>query len=420
MQKNDVKRLKSFSHAQNRTPRQDGRRGLPRAYRLKPVGQREDDALSQLRIGASEQSVLVPFSPGLDYIVAPSQSAALPISSCHFSVETLGVLASLWARLRLMCFFKKKKYLKYDEFSLYAIGRKAERKRFTGFNQDTMNIGVVVDGALVARHPELLQGWPAKVGAPARATGPSPSAGVAVVVHIYYEDTWPDIAGALGGLTIPFDLIVTTVAGRERLIQTIRQDYPRAEIEVVENRGRDVGPFIALLERGRLDRYKYICKIHGKKSIDGRRKTYMGAMWRRRLLFDLLGAPGAANAAIELFERDPSIGMIGPRVFRLPKEGYSEDLSWSANRSMTLKIAERMGVPFEKFQLDFFGGTMFWVRPEALKPLANLGLAADMPNESGRIDGDLPHAIERVLSTSVLAAGYRLADCDGGEVNPSS
>jgi hypothetical protein len=388
---------------------------LPRAYRLKPVGEREDDALSQLRIGASEQSVLVPFSPGLTYVVAPSASAALPIKSRDFRVETLGVVPSLWARLRLMCFFKKKKYLKYDEFSLYSVGRKAERKRFTGFNQDTMNIGVVIDGDLVARRPELLYGWPAKVGPPTQAPDPPGFAEVAVVVHIYYEDTWPDIAGALGGLTIPFDLIVTTVAGRERLIQAIRQAYPRAEIEVVENRGRDVGPFVALLERGRLDRYKYICKIHGKKSVDGRRKIYMGAMWRRRLLFDLLGAPGVANAAIELFERDPSIGMIGPRVFRLPKEGYSQDLSWSANRSMTLKIAQRMGVPSDKFQLDFFGGTMFWVRPEALRPLANLGLAADMPYESGRIDGDLPHAIERVLATSVLVAGYGLANCDGSD-----
>jgi lipopolysaccharide biosynthesis protein len=183
----------------------------------------------------------------------------------------------------------------------------------------------------------------------------------------------------------------------------------------MENRGRDIGPFLTLLERGRFDGYRYICKIHGKKSIDGGRKMYTGEMWRRRLLFDLIGAPGAANAAIDMFERDPLVGMIGPKVFRLPKAGYPEDLSWSANRPMTLKIAQRMGIPADKFQLDFFGGTMFWVRPEALKPLRDLHLAADMPYESGLIDGDLPHALERVLPTSVLAAGYKLADSDDYE-----
>ena len=385
---------------------------FPRAYRLKPIAQREEDALSQLRIGASNQSVLVPFSPGLDYIVAPSGSAAIPIKSGDFRVETLGVLPSLWARLRLAFFFRKKKHLKYEEFSLFSVGPKAERKRFTRFNQDTTNIGVIADGDLVARHPELLQGWPAEVSAPPQAADSPARIDVAVVVHIYYEDTWPDIAGALRGLTVPFDLIVTTVAGRERLIETIRRAYPAAEIEITENRGRDIGSFLTLLERGRLDSYRYICKIHGKKSIDGGRKTYMGAMWRRRLLFDLIGAPGAANAAIDMFERDPSVGMIGPKVFRLPKAGYSEDLSWSANRPMTLKIAERMGMPADKFQLDFFGGTMFWVRPEALKPLRDLNLAADMPYESGLIDGDLPHALERVLPTSVLVAGYKLAAAD--------
>jgi lipopolysaccharide biosynthesis protein len=389
---------------------------FPRAYRLKPVARREDDALSLLRIGASGQSVLVPYSAGLDYVVASSGVAPLPIKSGDFRVETLGVLASLWARLRLAFLFKKKKYLKYDEFSLFCVGPRAERKRFTRYNQGMMHIGVVVDSDLAAKHPELIYGWPEELSSAPRSPDRSAPRPVAVVAHVYYEDTWTDIAGALRSLTIPFDLIVTTVAGREQLVETIRRSYPRAEIEIVENRGRDVGPFLALLERGRLDGYRYVCKIHGKKSIDGGRKTYLGDMWRRRLLFDLLGAPGAASAAIDMFERDPKIGMIGPKVFRLPNEGYSEDLSWAANRPMTLKIAERMGVPADKFQLDFFGGTMFWVRPEALKPLRDLRLAADMPRGSGLVDGDLPHALERALPTSVLAAGYKLADSHRCEV----
>src|SRR3984893_5394713 len=92
---------------------------LPRAYRLKPVAQREDDAISLLSIGASNKSVLVPFSPGLDYVVVSNEGAELPINGDDFRVETLGALSSLWARLRLALFFKKKKYLKFNEFSLF-------------------------------------------------------------------------------------------------------------------------------------------------------------------------------------------------------------------------------------------------------------------------------------------------------------
>ena len=81
--------------------------------------------------------------------------------------------------------------------------------------------------------------------------------------------------GALRGLTVPFDLIVTTVAGRERRPPDVY--------------GRDV-------------RGAGCCSI-------------------------FIGAPGAANAAIDMFERDPSVRMIGPKVFRLPKAELSEELS---------------------------------------------------------------------------------------------
>jgi hypothetical protein len=81
--------------------------------------------------------------------------------------------------------------------------------------------------------------------------------------------------------------------------------------------------------------------------------------------------------------------MIGPRAFRLPSETYSEALSWSVNRPMVLALAARMGVPAERFRLDFFGGTMFWVRPEALRPLRELGLAETFEEERRRcLTGD--------------------------------
>ena len=55
-----------------------------------------------------------------------------------------------------------------------------------------------------------------------------------------------------------------------------------------------------------------------------------------------------------------------------------------------------MGMPGSR--LDFFAGTMFWVRRGALEPLRRLDLPlAAFPEEAGQQDGTLQHALERVL-----------------------
>ena len=389
-----------------------------RAYRLTTNRAAADGEVTQVRIdgAATNQSVLLPYSKGLGYFVVPTKGAVRSIESEDFIAERLGILVSLWVRLRLSALFKKKKYLQFEEFSVFSHGVKPERKRFTTFNQHMFNVGVALDGRLVTTHPELLQGW-TPIEAPAPASPPASGNAAAIVVHIYYEDIWADIAGVLKRLTIPFDLIVTTVPGRERLVEAMRRDFPHAEIAVTENRGRDVRPFVELLESGRLDQYRYVCKIHGKKSADGGRMPYLGALWRRRLFFDLLGAPGIAETILQTFENDESVGMIGPRAYRLPSPTASLAPSWGTNnRAMVLEIATAMGIAPEQFRLDFYGGTMFWVRPEALRPVRELRLAATFTPEKGLVDGDVGHAVERVFSTAVVVAGYRLVDSDGYEM----
>jgi hypothetical protein len=396
---------------------------LSRAYRLTPSRGVDEHFVSQLRIDGERNSqiVLLPYSKGLGYFVVPTAAETLSIDAEDFRAERLTLPLSLWVRLRLALLFKKKKRLRFAEFSLFSFGVKPERKRFTTFNQNMFNTGVALDGELVTRHPELLRGWtPIERDGPSVASSAGTTPASAVVAHVYYEDTWPDIAGVLNRLNEPFDLIVTTVPGRERLVETIKREFPEAEVIVTENRGRDIRPFLELLENGRLDRYRYVCKIHGKKSSDGGRMTYLGALWRRRLLFDLLAGPGILEKIVGTFEADPSIGMIGPRAFRLPSETVPLEPSWGKTRPQVMELAEKMGVRPDRFRLDFYGGTMFWARPEALRPLRELQLSGAFPQETGMLDGGLEHATERIFSTAAVAAGYRLADSDGRAVSQSS
>jgi Rhamnan synthesis protein F len=386
-----------------------------RAYRLRPSRGPGANFISRLRIGAVApgQLALLPYSGGLGYFILPMAPLVRVIESEDFHAEQLSFFLSLWVRLRLNLLFKKKKYLQFKEFSLFSFGVKRERKRFTTFNQHLFNVGVALEGDLVTSHPELLTGWPAlELDQSASPVAGAPNE-AAIVAHVFYEDTWTDIAEVLKRLSIPFDLFVTTAPGRDRLIEAVRRDFPHAEIETVENRGRDVRPFLTLLEAGRLDRYRYVCKIHGKKSDDGGRMSYLGALWRRRSLFDLLAGPGIAKKIIDEFARDPSVGMIGPRAFRLPSAASPLETSWGKTRERVLELATRMGVAPDQFRLDFFGGTMFWARPEALRPLRELSLASVFPDEQGLLDGGLEHATERLFSASAVVAGYRLADSDG-------
>jgi Rhamnan synthesis protein F len=388
-----------------------------RVTRLRPSRGALDHHVSQLRIGGAKTSqiVLLPYSHGLGYFIVPTAGPIRSIEGDDFQPEPLSLPLTLWIRLRLTFMFKKKKYLQFNEFTLFCHGVKPERKRFTTFNQHMFNTGVALDGRLVTSHPELLQGWTPIEHPAAAASAASPPA-AAVVAHVYYEDSWPDIAGVLKRLTIPFDLIVTIAPGRDRLAAAIARDFPGAEVISTENRGRDVRPFLELLEAGRLDRYRYVCKIHGKKSNDGGRISYLGALWRRRSLFDLLAGPGIAESIIRAFEADASLGIIGPRAFRLPSENSPLEPSWGKTRPKVLELAAKMGIAPDQFRLDFFGGTMFWARPEALRPLRNLKLSSAFPEEQGLLDGGLEHAVERLFTTAAAVAGFKLADSDGYEV----
>jgi hypothetical protein len=392
------------------------RMSLERATRLTPNRGALDSHVSQIRIGgeSTSQIVLLPYSPGLGYFIVPRGGGVRSFEGDDFSAKSLSLPLSLWVRLRLWLMFKKKKYLEFKEFSLFCYGVKPERKRFTTFNQHMFNTGVALDGHLVTSHPELLQGWAPVERAASAAPTSTPAA--AIVAHVYYEDTWPDIVGVLKRLTIPFDLIVTTVPGRDQLLDAVARDFPDAQVIMTENRGRDVRPFLELLEAGRLDRYRYVCKIHGKKSNDGGRISYLGALWRRRSLFDLLAGPGIAEKIVRAFEANTRVGIIGPRAFRLPSETSPLEPSWGKTRPKVLELAAKMGVARDEFLLDFYGGTMFWVRPEALQPLRELNLAGAFPEEQGLLDGGLEHVTERLFTTSAVVAGFRLADSDGYRV----
>ncbi|QND57835.1 rhamnan synthesis F family protein [Mesorhizobium huakuii] len=220
---------------------------------------------------------------------------------------------------------------------------------------------------------------------------------IAVALHLHYVDLWPEFEALLEAIDRPFHLILTLTRPDTALAARVQAKFRDVEIVVYDNRGRDVGPFIQLLREGRLDPFDLICKLHGKKSGPSGPRMVLGEIWRQASAFDLIGSRDVVDRIIAEFERSPDTQIIGSRRFRLPNEWKGEKAAWGENRAMVLNLLATMGMPSSS-RLDFFAGTMFWVRRSALEPLMRLDLPlAAFPEEASQHDGTLQHALERVL-----------------------
>jgi len=226
---------------------------------------------------------------------------------------------------------------------------------------------------------------------------------VAVVAHLYYEDLAADLIRYLENIPVPFDLYLSTRPESEKGLKAFfstRFDPGRVVVRGVENRGFDIRPF--LIEFGSFyPQYDFICKAHGKKSAS--RGGLAG--WGRFLLENLLGSPEIVTHILKLFETEKELGLLFPDYF----PPMREMVEWGSNWEIASRLGEKLNLKLEKgANLDFPAGSMFWFRPEALKPLLSLELR-DEDFEKGSenlVDGTLAHALERLFLPVVERKGY--------------
>lgn len=244
-----------------------------------------------------------------------------------------------------------------------------------------------------------------------------PGVRVAVVVHLFYEDLLEEITAELGNIIEPFDVFVTTPfeGALPNIINTLSSRAQAVTVYLIENKGRDIGPFILLYRTGILDPYTAVLKLHTKRS----KYSSNGDFWRREIYRGLLGGSKLTHDIINLLEQ-PNIGMVGIGQYYLSHEQY-----WGADKDNVIKLLLEMNVvkQDEEPQLGFFAGSMFWFKPLALSPLKTI--SADhliFPPENGMQDGTLAHAVERVFCnvsrqqgfavTSLLLAGVDITNVE--------
>lgn len=226
---------------------------------------------------------------------------------------------------------------------------------------------------------------------------------VALVAHVYYTDLIDEILACYASLPLEADLIVTTPSNTRQEAANRLARLKRVKVIEVPNRGRDIAPFLSLLNDGVLDKFDVVLKIHTKRSPHLRDGNI-----RRKLIFaGLAGSHKRATQALQLFE-NPAVGLVGWKPCWRNSRFY-----WMKNCQWAEKITTRMAIPLPE-EPAFFEGSMFWVRPSALERLRALNLStSDFESEAGQTDGALHHAIERVFCLAVAGGGYVVRDCKG-------
>ncbi|HBG45609.1 MAG TPA: hypothetical protein DDW94_01305 [Deltaproteobacteria bacterium] len=224
----------------------------------------------------------------------------------------------------------------------------------------------------------------------------------AVILHLYYPDLWEETSLYLRNIEGDFDLFVSIPEDVDFAEQKIFEGHRDTYIYRCENRGRDIAPFLEILSSIIDRQYKYVLKIHTKKT----RHRQDGDIWRHDLMEKLLGSKMLVQKIKVTFESNLNTGVIAPQGHVLPLS-----FNLGANEPKVRKLAEIINIPYTGAQFQFVAGSMFWFRPLALKQLLSLKLSRnDFEPEQGQLDGTLAHALERFLGLLLVSSGFRIVE----------
>jgi lipopolysaccharide biosynthesis protein len=204
-----------------------------------------------------------------------------------------------------------------------------------------------------------------------------------IFAHVFYPDVWSEIVDALNASALNFRLVVTMPDGHPNpRIPDGATDY---EVITVQNRGRDVRPFLQALRETKFE-YDLGLKIHTKMSLH----RDDGEAWRRALLRSLLGTADHSHEIVRRLQTFPSIGLVGPSGHKVSIEEFGFENNVEKMKSILSPHTNLEG-------RMFFAGTMFWFRRQAFTELM-IPSPDIFEEESGQVDGTFAHAYERSFS----------------------
>ncbi|RMB25744.1 rhamnan synthesis protein F [Sphingomonas sp. PP-F2F-G114-C0414] len=217
---------------------------------------------------------------------------------------------------------------------------------------------------------------------------------VVIVLHIYYPTFVPYFISrllALGGLM--WDVMISASADvireHEETLRVAFGDRLRILMEV-PNRGRNFAPLLVDFA-AELSAYDAICHCHSKESLhSGRRQT----AWADYLIASLIGSQDVMRRHVNLI-LSGACDVISPAPFIGMPPWASHSLS---NDAHFTEMCARLGLDGTTGFMAYPVGGMLWMSKTVHASLASMALKHDdFPPEPSRPDGELHHALERLI-----------------------
>jgi rhamnosyltransferase len=239
-----------------------------------------------------------------------------------------------------------------------------------------------------------------------------PDLKIAVCAHVYYTESFEEIYERACNIPHAYDLYMTTASEEKKSIleEKCASLGIEADVRVVgQNRGRDMSSlFIDLKDVVVSKDYDLICRLHSKKSPQVHPST--GRFFKNYIFDSILASREYTSHLLDFFAAHPHVGMAFPPLIHT---GYrSMGHAWYVNHGIFAQILSELDytVPEEPYSPLSPYGTVFWFRPDALRPMfEDRYKYEDYNKEPNHVDGSLAHGQERVMSYIAQARGYMSA-----------
>lgn len=232
---------------------------------------------------------------------------------------------------------------------------------------------------------------------------------ILAVVHIFYPDLWPELKKCLLNISGCLDLYVTLVEENEKLYFDILENFPGAKIEIVDNRGYDIGPFLHVINKIKINKYHFIIKLHTKRNVPYSftlKGKWVGGALFRKIALEFCSSSERWNSSL-IKMNIPSVGMVGSPLCIIGKI-----FDYTSNYALVYQVMQKLGLNWNGAG-EYVVGTMFVVKSSLLEPLQGKFTLEDFEVPERRKGDGLPHAIERVLGYMVYAQGANVVAWDG-------